>query len=159
MQHGTAGDFETKLPRIYQLDAHSTFSGCGRLCINHREYRFSLGFQQPGRGLKPVASVFSADYWCAEKAYGIQPFIDLLVPFLCVNLEDEVLVKSGERMDFPFVSMGWEVIEQDLGMIITANLRFRQDCIYQHVRNVNTTTRCGGCPCVAQSGNYGVNLQ
>lgn len=43
-----------------------------------------------------------------------------------VNLEDELLVKSGGRMDFPFVSVGWEVIKQDLGTMVSAKPRFRQ---------------------------------
>lgn len=49
-------------------------------------------------------------------------------------------------MDFPFVSVGWEVIKQDLGMIISAKPRFRQVCIYQRVRNANTPARWGRHP-------------
>lgn len=66
-----------------------------------------------------------------------------------VNLEVEILVGSGERMDFPFFfSMGQEVVKQDLGMNISAKPRFRQVCIHQHVRNVNTTAKWGRYPCV-----------
>lgn len=36
-------------------------------------------------------------------------------------------------MDFPFVSVGWEVIKQDLGTMVSAKPRFRQVCVYQHV--------------------------
>lgn len=63
-----------------------------------------------------------------------------------VNLEDELFIKSGEKTDFPFVSVGWEVIKQDLGMIISAKPRFRQVCIYQGVRSVNTPAGWGRYP-------------
>lgn len=70
------------------------------------------------------------------------------------NLEDELLVKSGGRTDFPFVSVGWEVIEQDLGTIIPAKPRFRQVCTHQRVRNANAPGWVGQVPHVGQLDTY-----
>lgn len=116
------------------------------------ELKFSLGFQQPERGLRPVPSVSSEQHWCVlRKLMGYSHLQSFLHP---INLEDELLVKSGGRMHFPFVSVGWEVIKQDLGMILSAKPRFRQVCTYQRVRNANAPGWVGQEPHVRQLDTY-----